>query len=57
MLKTSKSTAFDIYMYIDRVFNSKEKEYIDFRFKQGKKGCLRKIFNYIEDKYLNEVDK
>ena len=49
-----KLIALDIYTYIYRVFFGKSKEEIEFRHNQGERGCVLKVLNYINDKYLKE---
>lgn len=50
-------TALDIYTYIFRVFFGKSKEEINFRISQGERGCVSKVLNYINDKYLKKEDE
>ena len=46
--------ALDIYTYIYRVFFGRSKEEIKFRLEQGERGCVLKVLNYINDKYLEK---
>ena len=50
----NKYVALDIYTFLFRTAFGDTKEEIDFRVRQGSNGVVKKVLNYINDKYLKE---